>query len=107
MGRQRAMTRENLLTLGAGIHADAFALQDTAFVAGARVRVDVGRIANGLGRRTANRSRAVGATAIGAAIEVRAAACEGAAAIVGIYEDRVAIASAVARRLGGEAAAGS
>lgn len=48
-------------------------LPDAALVADRGVRQDIGQLAEGLRRQAQNRAGAVGATAIGANIEVRAA----------------------------------
>ena len=90
-GQGRACSR-----IGAG----ALALENTALVAVAGIRQDVGPLARERPHVAESRAAAIGVTAIGAATEMRAAADRVTTAIIGIDKDRVAVAAAITFRLG-------
>ena len=91
-----------------GIDASAFALKDTALETGAGIRHDVRTCAvRCLGPAHTIIAVAVGTSTVGATTKLSTAAGRGTLTIVGIHEDRMAIASVVACRLSRERVAGS
>ena len=94
-------------TVSTGIVLRTLGLKDAAFEAAARIPEGVRRQARGLRNRARGWSGAVGLAAVCAVIEVHTAVDTGAPASAGIGEDRMAIASTIARRLRGDRATAS